>query len=491
MDITSIYGSRDSVEYLVAQMMRLESRSRDRLLDKMDSLNERKKVLTELHSKLSSLKSRVDRMTDALTNYLAVKEATSSNTEKFTATASSTAKLGNHSLSVERLAVSDTRVSKQYNTSDSSFTSYTTDQTFTIEVGHPTDDDPDNRVSIEVTISSDVFTQTNDQVLQDIAEAINSAMSQAVADEIIDSDEVVNATVVNEESGTARLILRSNNTGYSYRMDFGTSTLLDDLEINAAVQTTGTSGGYVTYVGTGPTDSQLNSKFTLDGLIFYRDSNTVSDALDGITIRLLDVFSTTETITVSSDEEAVKNEVQSFINAYNEVIRYLREKAQINSDSYERGPLADDLVYRDMILDLRDIVSSEVAGTLSTDYNKLFQIGIEADDDGYLSIIDMEKFTEALEANPRYVSDLFRSDNGIANQIKDYIDDFVQAGGKISKSKENLKSQIQDLNDRIDFMNDILAKKEQQLRDQFAKLQETMILLQNQQSFYSSFITMM
>ncbi len=491
MDITSIYGSRDSVEFLVSQMMRLESRSRDRLLDKMSSLEERKKVLTELHSKLSTLKTRVDRMTDVLTNYLAVKEATSSNSDKFTATASSSAKLGNHSLSVERLAVSDTRVSKQYNTSDSSFTAYTTDQTFTIEVGHPTDSDPNNRVSVQVTVSADVFSQTNEDVLQDIADAINSAMSQAVADETIDSDEVVHASVVNEESGTARLILRSDQTGYTYRMDFGTSTLLDDLEVNSSLQTSGTSGGYVTYVGTSATDSQLNAKFTLDGLVFYRDSNSVSDAIDGLTIKLLDVFSTTETVTVSSDVDAVREEVQSFIDAYNDVIKYLREKAQINSDTHERGPLADDLVYRDMISDLRDIVNSEVSDTLSTNYNKLFQIGIEADNDGYLSIKDLEKFTDALNANPRYVSDLFRSDTGIATQIKDYIDDFVQAGGKISKSKENLKSQIQDLDDRIDFMNDLLAKKEQQLREQFAKLQETMILLQNQQSFYSSFITVM
>ena len=491
MDITSIYGSRDSVEFLVSQMMRLESRSRDRLLDKMSSLEERKKVLTELHSKLSTLKTRVDRMTDVLTNYLAAKEATSSNSDKFTATASSSAKLGNHSLSVERLAVSDTRVSKQYNTSDSSFTAYTTDQTFTIEVGHPTDSDPNNRVSVQVTVSADVFSQTNEDVLQDIADAINSAMSQAVADETIDSDEVVHASVVNEESGTARLILRSDQTGYTYRMDFGTSTLLDDLEVNSSLQTSGTSGGYVTYVGTSATDSQLNAKFTLDGLVFYRDSNSVSDAIDGLTIKLLDVFSTTETVTVSSDVDAVREEVQSFIDAYNDVIKYLREKAQINSDTHERGPLADDLVYRDMISDLRDIVNSEVSDTLSTNYNKLFQIGIEADNDGYLSIKDLEKFTDALNANPRYVSDLFRSDTGIATQIKDYIDDFVQAGGKISKSKENLKSQIRDLDDRIDFMNDLLAKKEQQLREQFAKLQETMILLQNQQSFYSSFITVM
>lgn len=235
--------------------------------------------------------------------------------------------MGNHSFTVERLATADTRVSKQYSDSDTTFSSFNSDQTFSISLSHPTDEDETNRETIDVTVSSDKYSQTDNLVLTDIADAINTAMANAVSAETIESDELIHASIVSEESGKSRLVFTSNKPGYSNRMEFTDSadSLLSSLEINNSVQSSGTGGGYMTDVGSSATDSLLNSKFTMDGLTFYRDSNQVSDALSGVTLKFLNTFSNTETLTVLTDTEKVKEEVQGFLDAYNDSISFLSQ----------------------------------------------------------------------------------------------------------------------------------------------------------------------
>lgn len=488
-EITSMFSSSNSIEYLVEQYMRLESRPKDALVNQKNELDQRNKILSDLDSTLSALESKAERLTDPITDYFAYKNAASSDEDKLIATAGATAQLGNHSISVDRLAIADTRVSKQYTDTDTSFTGFTTDQTFSIEVAHPTDVDESNRESISVTVASSVFTQEDEAVLYDIADAINSAMSTAVTAETIDSNEVVHASVVTEESGKSRLILRTEESGYTYRMDFTDSgdSLLAALEVNAAVQSSGTSGGYITNVGTSATDSELNAKFTVDGLTFYRDSNNVTDALTGVTLKLQDTFATDQTVTVTTDTDTVKGEVNAFLEAYNDALKFLKENTTINSTTYERGALADDITYRGIMYELRNMTITSVSGVSNSDFSKLFNIGIEADSEGYLSIEDDEKFVEALEANSTYVSEIFNASDGIAEEIKSYLDNYVKTGGTIDGSKNNIESQQIYLDDRIDLMDEILAGREAQLRREFTELQDLMYRLSNQQSFFSSF----
>ena len=365
-DIGSIFDSRDSINYLVSQYIKLESRPRDRIIESREKLNQKQQVLTALDSKLSALNSSAERMTDEITDYFSLKKATSSSEEDLLATAGSNGALGTHSITVERLASSDTRVSTQFTDSDTSFSGITSDQTFTLTVGsYYTDGNSSSdtyqesvyqRINIDVTVEASVFSQANDNVLADIASAITNAMGEALTtavdydgdgdeDEfILNNIDIVNADVVTEEDGVSRLILRSASSGYSYRMDFTDSSdeLLTALDINSSSVSSGSSGGYITSVGSSVADSELNSKFEVNGLTFYRDSNNITDALTGVTLDLLNTFTTPQTVTVSADVDGVKKEVQDFLDAFNGAIDYLRENAEMNPATKERGVLSDD-----------------------------------------------------------------------------------------------------------------------------------------------------
>ncbi len=485
-------GGQSQVDYYVEQMMIYESQPKYELLDKKSSLNSKRKVLSNLDSKLSALQTKSERFIDPITDYFSYRIASSSDSEKFSVSADSGAPIGNHSISVNRLAASDTRVSKTFTNTNSDFTGISEDQTFSIEVAHPTDDDDSNRESISVTVSASTFSGTNDDVLKGIVDAINSAMSSAQGNETIDNDEVAHASVVEEVDGESRIILRSGQSGYTYRMDFTDSadTLLNTLELNSTSQAAGSSGGYITSVGTSASNSSLNNQLTVDGLTFYRDSNTIEDIFDNITIDLLDTFSTTENMTISTDVDSVKNEVQEFLTSYNEAISFLRENAQINTTTYKSGALSSDLTYRSIGNDLRSILQGSVDSVTNSNYSKLFNIGIEFDSEGKLSISDTSKFENAVKANSIYVSDIFNSDEGFANQINDYLDNYVKTGGTIDSSKSNLDEQILQLDSRLTLMDDMLAKKETQLRSEMTELQRMMVELTNQQQFFSNFTSM-
>ena len=511
-DISSIFDSKNSIDYLVSQYIQLESRPKNTIVQNKENLTKRRATLSTLDSKLSSLNSVSGRLTDDITDYFSLKKASTTDSNLLGASASYSASSGTHDITVDRLASSDTRVSKQFTDTDSSFTGITTDQTFTITVGnYYTDGNSSSstygdsiyqRVNIDVTIEASVFTQADKEVLTDIASAIKDAMGEALTTSVDydndgDDDEyklnnldIINTDVVEEENGVSRLIFRSASSGYSYRMDFTDSSdnLLTLLEINSGSQSSGTSGGYITTVGTGITNSELNSKFSLNGLTFYRDSNNVTDALTGVTLSLLDTFSDAETLTVSADVEGVKKEVQDFLDAFNEAINYLKENAEMDPISKNKGILSSDTLYRQLSSDLRFKLATVVSNASSATYDRLYDLGIEPNSSGNYSIVDTSKFTVALEANSKNVADIFNADtNGIATLINDYVDNYVKVGGTIDASKEAVDDSIIQLNERISYWDEILLKRETQLRDDFSRIQTMMSQLSRQQAFLSNF----
>lgn len=202
------FGGLD-IEGLVEQFRQIELGPRSFLEFKQSGLESRRQTLNELDSKLSTLFKLGQRFEDIILNVFNSKTAESSDPALFTITADTDAQRGAHSLTVSRLASIDTRVSQQYVSASSDFGGIGTDQSFGIVVAHPTDADPNNTVEITVSILATTFSQTNSEVLADIASAINEAMSAAATAETIESDEAAVATVVSEANGQSRLVLRS------------------------------------------------------------------------------------------------------------------------------------------------------------------------------------------------------------------------------------------------------------------------------------------
>ena len=457
-------------QQLINNILLSERTPKLRMEEKKSDLKVYKGVLTDLDTKLSDLHGALKTFTSDVTNPFEARTSASTETSAFSVSAGDDAALGTHTLQVDRLAQTDTRVSQQYTASATDLVG-TGAKTFEIEVASPTDDAPDNREAISVTV--DPTGDTNEEVLEEIAASINTAMANAVDDETIGSDEKAQASVVMESSGTVRLSLRSGNTGYSNRLTFNdTDGLLGTLQVTQNDTTTDDgSGGQIYDVGTSATDSKLNSQFVLDGLTLYRDSNAVDDALTDVTLDLQEADGTQRSFSVETDSETITKDVKDVIKKFNDVQKYLKEKTKVDPEADSRGAFAGEAAIRSLRYNLRNDAVSTVSGLPDGAPDALVEVGIELKDDGTLELADADKLVAAAEENPSALHDLFGGDNGIATRMYEKLDGYVEAGGIVDSRKETVDDRIRRLDDDIADFEAEIERRREQLTEQFAEVQ--------------------
>ena len=277
-----------------------------------------------------------------------------------------------------------------------------------------------------------------------------------VLGKINDSDAGVTASY---DSSTDTIRVVSDTLG-SRTISFlaGTSNFLGVTNLVTATQTAG-----------------ADSQFTINGgPTLTRNSNEVADAIGGVTLRLLSTG--TSTVTVSVDDDAIVEDVNKFITAYNDAVSAIHDQVS------GTGPLEGDTTFRTIQDYLRGNVFNQISGLGGT-YSSLVDIGIstgDSFDSGTLSPLQMDedKFREALRTNRANVRNLFSNDSGtgIADTFFSYLDEATSTTGYLNqriKSNGSIDQQISDLNDNIARLNDRASQKEKRLRAQFTQL-ETM-----------------
>ncbi len=145
--------------------------------------------------------------------------------------------------------------------------------------------------------------------------------------------------------------------------------------------------------------SGQNALVEVDGVQYERSSNSIGDLISGVTLDLVSAdSSTTITLAISRDVDAIKEEIQSFVDAYNEVVTAIREQLKYDMEKQEPGGvLFGDGTLRSVQTDLMSQVVQTISG-LSSSYTSLALVGINLDDEGLLSIND-SKLTDLLNNN--------------------------------------------------------------------------------------------
>lgn len=136
-----------------------------------------------------------------------------------------------------------------------------------------------------------------------------------------------------------------------------------------------------------------------------RNSNTISDAISGITLSLVDTNDIDDdtdeiievTITVSRDTDAVAEKITSFVDAYNSLIELLEEYCEYDDDTEEMGVLSDDVALGLIESQLKSVIQTWATGFTSDDeYQEASDIGLDYDSDGILEL-DEDDFNDAIE----------------------------------------------------------------------------------------------
>jgi flagellar hook-associated protein 2 len=471
-NLSTIYNSSSLYEQLISQVIAVESQPKLKLRAEQTEHSVYKGVLSDFSSKVSALDALLDRLADPLQAPFAARRATAGSGAGFTASASDDAAVGQHDVRVTQLARADARLSQRFDAAAAA--PATGPMSFTIHIAQP-EGDP---VDVEVT-----YTQTDGQTLGDalggIAAAINDAVAAAEADGRLAEGTGAAASVVRETSDTARLSLRSEATGYANRLTFtDTDGLLELLQVDRETQQAGTGGGAVHAIGTGVEDSGLSATFVLDGLAMYRDSNTVDDALDGVTLTLTAPTDTAASLEVGTDVAGIRKEVEAFVKAYNGLATFLTTKTKVDAETDTRGVFASDAAVRGLRTGLRsDLARAAGNGT----FRGLADLGITTERDGTLTI-DTAALEDAIAASPDAVGRLFTDDDGYVARLAGRIDGLLGTSGTIEQRKETADARIKRLDTQIERWEARLSFREESLRAQFAQLEQISTIAQSQQS---------
>jgi flagellar hook-associated protein 2 len=245
---------------------------------------------------------------------------------------------------------------------------------------------------------SSVYTINTSNTIRDFLDAVESAFNNTVTASIDANGRIVITDNTSGESYLSLTLVENNEGGGS--LDFG------------SFQTTVV--GRLRQLQDG-TDARIK----LNGIEITRSTNTIDDAIDGITLTLQKAEpGTTVSMNVSQNTGAIRTLIQNFVDAYNDFVSYVNEQFDYDTEQQQGGTLLGDTTLITVHSRIRSILIDEVSG-LSGDLTALVQIGISSDSDGILSI-DESTLNDALQNNLDQVINLFVA-RGTATGKVEYV----------------------------------------------------------------------
>jgi len=406
---------------------------------------------------VSGVKGRIETLAEAIAELDEIDEfatfaATASDEDYVTVTADSDVNPGSYDVEVLALADSEVEVSDAFADKDST------------------------GVIAEGTLSVTYGTETYDITV----DGTNNSLELIAAE--LDSQEGLTAYVMDTgDAGTPyRLVIQGDDTGADNSITIDTSAL------------TGGGGAVPSFTQTSTaTDAQIS----VNGITVSNDTDTFTDVVPGLTIEADALTTSAITVDVSTDDEALIEKVQSFVDAYNGVLEYYNTNSVYNPDSDIRGGLVGESGARSVVEGLGRLISDEYTG-VDGSFTALSQIGIATTSNGTLEL-DTEALTDAISADYDGVEALFTTDDddtstygplaAIRNTIEDlYVD---SDSGTLTSRIDSIESTIEDYEERIANFSEYLTNYEERLRQQFTYMETILGELQFQQSFLAALVT--
>lgn len=407
----------------VDELMQIERQPEAQMQQQQSDISQQISMLGTISSDLQALATAANSLSD-INGGLQAKTASSSQDGIVTATADSTAAVGNHTVTVSNLATTSS--------------SYSDVVPSTTQLGGAEIDvaygDPSNPTS-----SDKILIPADDNTVQQVASYINS------------SDYGVTANVVTDASGS-RLSLVSKTSG-------------------GAGNLTVTSPALTFTQGIAGVDAELN----VDGVPIDSSTNTVTTALPGITLDLGSAAPDTPvTISVAGDTTQVTQTINSFVSAYNTVVNDINSQFTLDSNGQE-GPLAGVSGLRSLQNQLLSAISYSVTGT--GQYVNLQSLGIEMQDDGTLQV-NSTVLNDALSNHYQDFQNFFQSlspqgfGNFFGTQMMQMTD---VTEGPIALAVTGLQQTNQSLNNDINDFEVRMTSMQAELTQQYSALNASLV----------------
>jgi len=429
---------------LIAELMEAERAPITRMESTKEEYQNKISLLQDLSLKLSTLKISADTLNTS--SLYGARAVTSSQENVLTASAQSGAPTGRYTIQVEQIALAHQLASGV--TSDPSARVFGIG-TITLQVGSGS--------PVTINITSD------NNSLNGIRDAINNAGLP------------ITASIVGSGS-EYRLVILSNTTGTEGQIT---------LNVNLQEEEEGEEVEILSFSDIQPPQ---NAKLLLGvasgtstPLSFEFSSNTVTELLPGVTLNLLSSSSSSVTVEVKEDTSLLQEQIEKFVENYNDVINTIDNLTFYDPESGEKGSFLGDVNLSIIQMQLERAVTS-VVSSAPEEVNSLSMLGVKLTKTGLLQIEDREALSEKLSTNSAGIKELFTE--GVAKNLSQTIQGMtVYGSGTLWVKQDMYQRMIQDIDKRIASLEEIMDLKEERLWRQYTNLETYLSNMQSQSNW--------
>ncbi|ODT75556.1 MAG: flagellar hook protein FliD [Nitrosomonadales bacterium SCN 54-20] len=395
-------GSNLDVNGIVSQLMAAE-RTPLALLQKRESDYQAKlSAYGTLKGALSAFQTAMQGLADPA-KYHAI-SASAADSSLLTATGNSSGKAvpGSYSMEVQQLAQQQKIRSEGFTSTSSTAGS----GTLTIQYGTY-----DNVLN--------AFTLNNAKPAQTITIEPSSNTLSGVRDAINAANVGVSATIVNDGASN-KLVLTAKDPGAANSLKI---TVSDDDGGNLdAVGLSALAFDPTAGAGSGKNLTQVqaaqDAKLRIDGIDIVKSSNTITDAIEGVTLSLLKTNAgSPTTLNVSPDTAAAKTAVEAFVKSYNSINQTLSDLSAYNPGAKRGAILQGDSAAFSIQRGIRSALTAMMGD--GSGFTSLSQIGVTLQKDGSLAV-DSAKLQASMETGFEQIGRLFTIGGTSADSLISY-----------------------------------------------------------------------
>lgn len=156
-------------------------------------------------------------------------------------------------------------------------------------------------------------------------------------------------------------------------------------------------------------------------LAIESNTNSVTNAVPGVTLNLISASTTPTSVSVTSDTNSVVAEINKFVESFNALLNSIDSRSKYDAETNTRGVLLGDTTSQDLRRSVINLIQSRGEGVNST-FQYLSEVGVQLASNGKLEVKE-DKLRAALERDPQGVADLFSGRVQDANQSSRNITD--------------------------------------------------------------------
>ena len=310
-----------------------------------------------------------------------------------------------------------------------------------------------------------------------------------IATKINEAGMGIQASIVTDVDGKERLMLRSKETGTDKAFTVDLSAAPAPAPAPAVL-------------GQNTTQTAQNAKVKLNGMDVESSSNTFANTIPGMSFTVSELTSTAATLNVKADTEAMKKNIQEFVDTYNELndlltkstksVRTADGKLDPSVQKEGVGTLQGDSATVSLQNSLR-MLTQGISGSTGG-LTRLAEIGIQMQEGGKLST-DTTKLDKAL-TNLEGLKGLFANKadalgqgGGIAVNFKNFTDKLLSFDGTLNTKTDSLERTLKSNSAEQTKVNTRADTLEKRLYAQYSALDTKMASLNALNAYVSQMVT--